>query len=204
MAPIRSTPSPSQTSPFPRRSSTSPSNNTIRITRKAAEAITAWKTITRHVYETDAFRAQVEAAQSPTVLCYNATTIGGSLPLSYDGDFRPVIKLIQTVARLLLTDAVRQEIIKPIIVLYRRSIEAHYQFSLIHPGKVYPKDDHVLEFVTNHFPKVVFHETVRESWGSVNKREEEGAERNEMFISNDLVLAYLDTQVCLRYSTQLR
>ncbi len=207
MAPIRSTPSSSKTSPFPRRNPASPSNNTIPVTRKAAagkaaEALTEWKTITRHVYETDAFRAQVEAAQSPTVLCYNATPAGRSPPLSQDGDFGPVITLIQTVARLLLTDAVCQEIIKPVIAIYRRSIEAQNQFSLLHPGKVIPKYDHVLEFVTNHFPEVVFHETVRESWGSVNKLEEEGAERNEMFLSNDLVLAYLDTQVCLRYSTQ--
>ncbi len=167
---------------------------------KAAEAITAWKVVTRRVYETDAFRAQVEAAQSPTVLCYNATPAGRSPPLSHDGDFGPVIKLIQTVARLMLiTRKVRHNIITPIIVLHSRSFEAQDHFSLVHPGAAIPTDDHVLDFVTDHFPEVVFQETVRESGG-----EEDGADRNEMFISNNLILAYLDTQVCLRYTTQFR
>ncbi|KAF9030348.1 hypothetical protein BDZ89DRAFT_1112245 [Hymenopellis radicata] len=191
-------PSTSDASPLSHSSSSSPCAPSVRTTRtalakKAADATTTWKNATRNFYESELFQAQVETTQGPSVVCYETTAMTRSSPISRDSDFSPIIKLIEIVARLLITSStVRSRFMIPLNVLYVNSTEAQAQFRVLHPDKSAPEDDQLLEFVKKNFPHVIFEETAMEN--SLGKGDEEGADKNEMFISKDLVQAYLDTQ----------
>ncbi|KAF9043564.1 hypothetical protein BDZ89DRAFT_1155966 [Hymenopellis radicata] len=191
-------------SPLSRPLPTSPSTPPARTRAAKAEgAIAFWENMTRDVYEKKAFQAQVEAAEWPTVVCYNATISSEQLtrssPLSRDSEFFPVIRLVGIVGRLLLTlDTVRHRFLMPMTTLHLKSAEAHAQFDDLHPDKACPNDDQILAFVTKNFPNVIIlQDTAKKSRltrAVVNKAEEEGADKNEMFISKDLAQTYLDTQ----------
>ncbi|KAF9030329.1 hypothetical protein BDZ89DRAFT_1064751 [Hymenopellis radicata] len=190
--PIKTSPSTSKASPLSSSSPTSssaPSTRTRSATaKKAADNIEVWKNTTRGAYES--IREEVEAAAWPRIVCYTTSTINGTLtPLSRDGDFGPIIKLIEIVGRLWLSSTLARDlVITRMYMLY---------------GHRLPKGEHLIEFITKHFPNVIFKKTAKENssvCGSVNKGEEEGADKNEMFISKDLVQVYLDTQAGRRPS----
>ncbi len=209
-----SSPSTSQASPLSQstpNSTSMPSTRTSRSAtgKNAADAITAWRSGSRAIYVKEKFRAAVEAIPGPRVLCYDSvTTVSGASTRSPlllpDGDYGPVIKLVETVAHLLVTSApVRRRIMISIDLLYAESAEAQEQFDVLHPGENEPTEELFLAFVTTRFPNVILQETTKESsllWGSVNTEgNEEGADMSEMFISKGLVQVYLDTQVCPSY-----
>ncbi|KAF8911362.1 hypothetical protein CPB85DRAFT_1253028 [Mucidula mucida] len=149
--------------------------------KNAADAITAWRSRSRAIYEKERFRAAMEAIPGPRVLCYDSvTTVSGASTRSPlllpDGDYGPVIKLVETVAHLLVTSApVRRRIMISIDLLYAESAEAQEQFDVLHPGENEPTE------------------------ALVNKGIEEGADMSEMFTSKGLVQVYLDTQSLTPY-----